>query len=76
MNVRKNGKIVNKTGWIRNKLLGKIVNVHSAFSLNSNGSDSTAPYLYAENTRKSMEVARLGAEQWRAEAGKLRLNIC
>jgi len=76
MNVkRKNGNTWNKAGWIRNTLLGKAVNVHSAFSTNSNRADNTAPCLFDENTRKSVEAAWLEAERWRAEAGKLRLNL-
>jgi len=76
MNVRKNGKTAHKTGWIRNKLLGKTVHIHSAFSIDSNGFENTAAYLFDENTRKSVEAAHLEAERWRAEAGKLRLKLC
>jgi len=76
MNVkRKNGKTLNKTGLIRNTLLGKMVNVLSAFSTNTDGSYNTTPHIFDENTRKSVEAAHLEAEQWRAEAGKLRLKI-
>lgn len=76
MNVkRKNGKAVNKTGFSWNTLFGKIKNVHSAFSINSNGSDNVAHYLFDENTRKSVEVVRFEAERSRVEASKLRLKI-
>jgi len=57
MNVkRKNGKTSNKTGLIRNTLLGKIANVRHALSTNSNGSDSIDPCIFDENTRKSVKA--------------------
>jgi len=72
---RKNGKTLNKTGLIRNKLSGEIVNNHPASFTNSNGFDNIALYVSDENTRKSVRAAQLEAERWKAEANKLRLYI-
>jgi len=76
MNLRKNGKTVHKLGLIRNRLFGKAVHTHSVFSTDSDGFENIAPYVFDENTRKSVEAAHLGAERWRSEADKLRLNMC
>lgn len=75
MNVkRKNGEIVNKSGWMLNTLLGKTVNAHIAFSKNSSVTHNITPYFSDETARKSVEAAYLEAERWKGEARKLRFN--
>jgi len=75
MNIKKNGKALNKMGLIWNGLLEKIGKFHFPFSIKSTNSYDTGAYVFDENTRKSILTARLEAEGWRAYADKLKRGM-
>jgi len=71
MNFRRKGEDTSRSGFVRNKLLGILGNVHDVFSGDSKETSEVEPCLYDENARKLVEAALLEVELGRAEAQKI-----